>query len=291
MAQPRPSCTLILDIDEKLATETTRLEVKRCYSYVGTALVRTHPSSDDGTQTNVMRLLAKLGSRHYLRSSEAGADELWNSTIERWFYNQFHTVSNNMRIYNRRQREIGNTELRFDWIECDMENGALRVAMRLDSTCSVPPEKASILTQVRDALNAGTLGEDVVRIAMPSASSWEEQLEAGRAAAEARAAEEEAAAQAALAAEKEARAQAEAEAAEDFLESPELTQKAQQEAAEEQSEQDASEQKPEEENDPFAEEVPDFAVDYRMWEVEYANGAVRVFDSEQNCFSDEEAHQ
>ena len=284
MAQPRPSCTLILDIDEKLATEETRLEVKRCYSYVGSALVRTHPSPDDGTQTNVMRLLAKLGSRHYLRSSEAGADDLWNSTIARWFYNQFHTVSNNMRIYNRRQREIGNTELRFDWIECDMENGALRVAMRLDSTCSVPPERADMLTQVRDALNAGTLGEDVVRIAMPSASSWEEQLEAGRAAANARAAEEEAAAQAALAAEEEARAKAEAEAAEDFLESPELAQKAQQEASKEQGG-----QKPEEENNPFEEEVPEFTVNYRMWEVEYADGSIRVFDSEQACFTDEEA--
>ena len=34
-----------------------------------------------------------------------GADELWEGVMEQWFYNQFHTISNNMRIYNRRQRE------------------------------------------------------------------------------------------------------------------------------------------------------------------------------------------
>ena len=42
MAQPRPSCTLILDIDETLATEETKLEVGRCYTYVGSALIRPH---------------------------------------------------------------------------------------------------------------------------------------------------------------------------------------------------------------------------------------------------------
>ncbi len=32
MAQPRPSLTLILDIDERFDSEETRLEVGRCYT-------------------------------------------------------------------------------------------------------------------------------------------------------------------------------------------------------------------------------------------------------------------
>ena len=33
MAQPRPSLTLILDLDERLDSEDVRLEIDRCYSY------------------------------------------------------------------------------------------------------------------------------------------------------------------------------------------------------------------------------------------------------------------
>lgn len=285
MAQPRPSCTLVLDIDEKLATEETRLEVDRCYTYVGTALVRTHPAAEDGAGENVMRLLAKLGNHRYLKSEEPGADELWDGTIERWFRNQFHTVSNNMRIYNRRQREIGNDELRFDWLECDMENGALRVALRLDSTCSVPAEDAELLTSVRSRLNDGTLGKGVVRVAMPSADSWAEQLAAGEAAAEARRAEEEEKAKVAAAAAEEAKAKAEAEAEAEFLESPELAANAEAVAEEERND------SPADDFDRFKEEIPDFVVDYRMWEVEYDDGSKRVFDSAEARFVDEEGNR
>lgn len=283
MAQPRPSCTLVLDIDEKLATNETRLEVDRCYTHVGTAIVRTHATAEGDARENVMRLLAKLGNRHYLKSSEPGADELWEGSIERWFHNQFHTVSNNMRIYNRRQREIGNDELRFDWLECDMENGALRVALRLDSTCSVPAENAGLLTSVRSMINDGSLGEGVVRIAMPSAESWAAQLAAGEAAAQARRAEAEAQAKALAEEAEAAKAKAEEEAAEGFLESPELAAQGEGDAAEADQEAPSAP-----EFDRFEEEVPDFAVDYRMWEIEYEDGSKRIFNSAEARFVDEE---
>ena len=107
MAQPRPSLTLILDLDERLDSEDVRLEIDRCYSYVGSTLVRTHPACD-GEPQNIMRFLVKLGTRRYLRAEDEGADELWNDVMERGFYNELYKVSNNMLIYNRRQREVGN---------------------------------------------------------------------------------------------------------------------------------------------------------------------------------------
>ena len=44
MALPRPSLTLVLDIDERLDSEALRLEIGRCYAHVCQTLVRTHPA-------------------------------------------------------------------------------------------------------------------------------------------------------------------------------------------------------------------------------------------------------
>ena len=163
MAQPRPSCTLILDIDERLFSEEVKLEVGRCYSYVCTTLVRTHPASD-GEPVNTARILAKLGTRKYVHSSDEGADELWSDVMERWLHNEFHKIGNNLVIYNRRQREIGGVELNFDWLEVELENGALTLAWRLDSTSFIDPERSALASQVRALLNGGALGEGVVRV-------------------------------------------------------------------------------------------------------------------------------
>ena len=172
MAQPRPSCTLILDIDERLFSEEVKLEVGRCYSYVCTTLVRTHPASD-GEPVNTARILAKLGTRKYVHSSDEGADELWSDVMERWLHNEFHKIGNNLVIYNRRQREIGGVELNFDWLEVELENGALTLAWRLDSTSFIDPERSALASQVRALLNGGALGEGVVRAQRkPRRRSW-----------------------------------------------------------------------------------------------------------------------
>ena len=162
MAQPRPSLTLILDLDERLDSEDVRLEIDRCYSYVGSTLVRTHPACD-GEPQNIMRFLVKLGTRRYLRAEDEGADELWNDVMERWFYNELYKVSNNMLIYNRRQREVGNPQLVFDWIDVELQNGQLHALLHCDNVSGIRPETSELLTQLRAAYNEGALGEDVVQ--------------------------------------------------------------------------------------------------------------------------------
>lgn len=280
MAQPRPSCTLILDIDERLFSEEVKLEVGRCYPYVCTTLVRTHPASD-GEPVNTARILAKLGMRKYVHSSDEGADELWSDVMERWLHNEFHKIGNNLVIYNRRQREIGGVELNFDWLEVELENGALTLAWRLDSTSFIDPERSALASQVRALLNGGALGEGVVRVQMPSDASYAQQA--------AQAAEEQAAREAAadekaarkaeeerLAAEK---AEQEAEAA--FLESPELV-------AEEEKEADGEtyEEMRAEIEEKFAMPEADFAIDYAAWTVVYADGSQRDFDSVAGAFAE-----
>ena len=181
MAQPRPSLTLILDLDERLDSEDVRLEIDRCYSYVGSTLVRTHPACD-GEPQNIMRFLVKLGTRRYLRAEDEGADELWNDVMERWFYNELYKVSNNMLIYNRRQREVGNPQLVFDWIDVELQNGQLHALLHCDNVSGIRPETSELLTQLRAAYNEGALGEDVVRAYLPTPASYEEQKAAGLAA-------------------------------------------------------------------------------------------------------------
>ena len=46
MAKPHPSMALLLDLDERLVDNDLRLEIDRCYSYLGTPVVRPHPAGE-----------------------------------------------------------------------------------------------------------------------------------------------------------------------------------------------------------------------------------------------------
>lgn len=279
MAQPRPSLTLILDIDERLDSEELRLEISRCYAHVGSALVRTHPASE-GAPENIARFLVKMGGRPYLHAGDE-ADRLWNDVLERWFANEFHKVGNNMLVFNRRQRDLHATELFFDWIEIELQDGELVAGLHLDTASGIDPACAALLSALRDARNAGTLGEGVRRVLMPTPAAYEEQQVAGRAAAAARVEAAEAARAQQAAERQAAREAAAAEAERLFLGSPEL------EGEEDGEDVDAGTAAGEDgADDPFALDEPAFAVDYRLWLVEYDDGSARVFDSARAAFVD-----
>lgn len=273
---------MILDIDERMDSQELRLEVNRCYAYIGTALVRTHPApaTPEGEETpieNTLRFLVKLGTRHYVDSDDEGADDLWNDVMIRWFANQFHKVGNQTLIFNKRQREIGNPEIPFTWFEIDLENGKLPVKMRCNDVSSIQEEASAVLTQVRDAYNAGKLGDKatVKAISMPTEESWTSQVKAGAEAAAIRAEEEARAAAEAAAAEEAARAAAEAAAQEAFLESPELV-------AEDQAEATGAEGAEGGLEDPeliFELDEPTFDVAYDAWLVEYTDGTTKVVEA------------
>lgn len=151
-----------------------------------------------------------------------GADALWSDHIEHWLLNQVHAVDNQMKIFNRRQREEGKPELVFTWLEIELQGGRLVVRMRLDSTCGIDPEESAWVSRVREALNTDALGKDVIAVQLPSDASYEQQYAAGM---EALAARKVAEAAAARAAEEAAAAEAEAAeraAEESFMASPAL---------------------------------------------------------------------
>lgn len=285
MALPRPSLTLILDIDESLDSEDLRLEIARCYSHVGSTLVRTHGREEGAGAENVIRFLVKLGQRSYLLSDEEGADELWDEVMVRWFSNELRKVGLNMRTFNRRQEKIGNPELHFDWAELELEDGRLSAFLHCDTASGLDAQAGvAALRAMRDALNAGKLGalddeSGVKRVWMPSRASWAAQAEAGRIAAEKRK-EEEAAEEARRAAEEaEAREAAEESAEEAFLESPELVAEQEREQEQKKAEEASPLSAAIEEAEEFDPEVeyalpePDFEVDYSQCTVEAAGGA------------------
>ncbi len=277
MAQPRPSMTLILDVDERIDSEELRLEIGRSYTYVASTLVRTHAAaSEDAPVENTMRMLVKLGTRQYLNAGEEGSDELWNDVMRDWFRNQFRKIGNQTLIYNKRQREIDNgQELAFTWLEVDLQNGQLPVRLRMNDVSSIDESAADMLSVVRDAYNAGKLGEkaSVARISMPTDESWAAQAAAGAVAAAERAKAEEAAAKAAEEAAEAERQAAEAAADEAFLESPELV------AAEAEDEAPVDGGGVEPPELVFELDEPTFAVDYNSWTVEYTDGTSKTFEA------------
>ena len=301
MSKPHPSMALTLDLDESIVDHELRLEIDRCYSYLGTPVVRTHPAAD-GELVNTLRMTVRVGAREYLDSSVEGTDALWSDYIEHWLLNQVHAVDNQMKIFNRRQREEGKPELVFTWLEIELQGGRLVVRMRLDSTCGIDPEESKWVSRVREALNAGALGKDVIAVTLPSAASYEKQYAAGMEALEAR---------------KEAEA-AERAAEESFMASPVLVAEAAEAALEAEEAADIVvrariahdlEEVERGELDKTAEEIvaeriaeeahlgediqkkyalpdADFSLAFDQWTVVYADGSTRDFDSTSGILAD-----
>lgn len=307
---PHPSSLLILNIDEELDSKELRLEIDRCYSYLGAPVVRT-ASRPEGMETpyNVMRLNVKnVGAAHYFTSPSEETDELWGMLVS-WLRNQLHMIDNQMKIFNRRQREEGNPEIVFDHVEIALENGSFIASLHTDSVSGVDPAVVEQLRTLREAIVAGSVPAGLRAVAMPSEAAFAAQREAGLAAK----AEREAAAAAALAAEAREQAAAATEAEEEasalFMESPALVAQAAEEALLEQtasdpivkariaedileSEKDDSEKTAEEivaeriaeeahlhelMEEKYALPEADFALDYSTWTLTFEDGTTYDF--------------
>ena len=61
MSKPHPSMALTLDLDESIVDHELRLEIDRCYSYLGTPVVRTH-EGEGGELVNTLRMTVRVES-------------------------------------------------------------------------------------------------------------------------------------------------------------------------------------------------------------------------------------
>ncbi len=177
MALIRPSMTLIFDLDDRLWSEDTELELKRCYTFVSTPLVRHHaPASEDDPISNTARTIISFGQRKYLHSADEGADELWDDVMEQWLGNILHKIGSNMKAFNRRQRLIGLPEIVFDKFDIELQGGEFTVSLHPDLLGFVPSELNAAITMARSLLNDGTF-KDASRVRIPADDSYASQQE------------------------------------------------------------------------------------------------------------------
>lgn len=172
----RPSLTLVLDLDETLATEETIQEIKRSYSHIGTPVIRTHKSKGEDEPYNKAQALLKLGTKQYLKHSDEGADELWDEVMEQWIGNAFHRIGNNMKVFNDRQREINLPQVFFESFDLVLQGGALTIAVHPSPEGLMDPALKNAITQARDLYNDSLLGEEAITlISLPAQTSYDEQ--------------------------------------------------------------------------------------------------------------------
>ena len=290
MALLRPSLTLVLDLDERVAAEQTILEINRSYAHIGTPVVRTHaPASEDAPARNTARLIVNMGTYAYLNAADEGADERWNTIVGPWIGNMLRKIGNNMKVFNDRQRKIGYPEVSFDTLDIELGGGAFTVAVRPRGAGAVDETVAELVSAARALRNDGTFAE-AVRVELPAADAWASQRDAAW---EAWVAEhpEVLARDAATEADEDGRdgeADANAEPAtpktrEELL-AEDIISKSYENTAVPPTDSDAlprPQRAVEEEEEPF-----DFAVDYRVWTVIGPDGTGRPWDSAAAAFID-----
>lgn len=287
----RPSLTLVLDLDETLATEETIQEIKRSYSHIGTPVIRTHKSEGEDEPYNKAQALLKLGTKQYLKHSDEGADELWDEVMEQWIGNAFHRIGNNMKVFNDRQREINLPQVFFESFDLVLQGGALTIAVHPSPEGLMDPALKNAITQARDLYNDSLLGEEAITlINLPAQTSYDEQKD--QAWAEwvelhpevLTAKEDEADSEGVKAEDCEA---AQPKTREELLQE-DIIAKSYENTAVSPSDSDAlpapekliTAKEEEEDEEQFT-----FVVDYRLWAVTYESGKEALFDSEVGTFT------
>lgn len=197
MALLRPSLTLVLDLDERVAAEQTILEINRSYAHIGTPVIRTHKAeiaknteeaaaedadaaaedAENAPVRNTARLIVNMGTYSYLNSTDEGADERWETIVGPWIGNMLRKIGNNMKVFNDRQRKIGYPEVHFDTLDIELGAGAFTVAVRPQGAGMVDETASKLVTAARALRNDGTFAE-AVRVELPCAASWEAQRDA-----------------------------------------------------------------------------------------------------------------
>lgn len=291
MALLRPSLTLVLDLDERVAAEQTILEINRSYAHIGTPVIRTHAceSAEDAPVRNTARLIVNMGTYSYLNSADEGADERWETIVGPWIGNMLRKIGNNKKVFNDRQRKIGYPEVHFDTLDIELGAGAFTVAVRPQGAGAVDEAVAELVSAARALRNNGTF-VDAVRVELPTAESWNAQRDAAwetwvaehpEVLEEPETNED---APTGDVADEATEAEAVPEKTREELLAEDIAAKSYENTAVPPTDSEAlprPQREEEEEEEPF-----DFPVDYTLWAVIGADGATRIYDSAAAAFVD-----
>ncbi len=210
MALYRPNLILILDLDESLASEQTIAEIRRCYSHIGTPIIRKHAQNNDSQNStcanqnnqgnqdssaqdasdtcksacqgscstgNIASIIVDTNKKPYLYSKDEDADELWNDVIAKWLENMIHKIGNNMKVFNDRQRKIHLPQIIFERLDIVMGEDELTIGLHTDPVSFVDENLCEQINMARDLINDATL-ENTARIDMPAYEEYQKQYDA-----------------------------------------------------------------------------------------------------------------
>lgn len=148
----RPTLLLKADLDKKAYSDEVKAEIARSYSYVAPVQVTSHEDESG----NVMRFTARI-NKPYWRSSDEGADEVWESSMVKWLSNMFYKVSATMVAYNVAREEKGEAVLIFSQVAIELGDNTLFI--KLDSDSSIPEKALEMVQKARAAVNS-TLSDE-----------------------------------------------------------------------------------------------------------------------------------
>lgn len=277
----RPSLILNMDVDARQYSDDLVAEVKRSYSYVAPSVVAPIIAADAKAPIeNTLRLVVRL-HRPYWDANDSAAREQWDAVMPQWLKNMFYKVSSTVAAFNDVRRKAGEDPVPYAWMEVEFGDN-LTVAQATEADSAFPADALSVVERARDLACAGVLGEGAVRLSVPSRASWEAQRAAAIEAVQA----EEATGSAA---QEQVAPDTDGQAAEEAVEAAALVDGAAADAgagvyAEAAGVEALGNSAADEA--PALRFAPAFEVDRTLWGVEYADGAVRTFDSAQGAFVD-----
>ncbi|MEC4183565.1 hypothetical protein VJ918_01965 [Adlercreutzia sp. R21] len=281
---PKPSLVLQVKLLPEDYSEAQAAEIKRSYMYLAQSVVSELPE-DERAEGNLMRLNVRL-MKPYWNPADDGAQKLWGESFMPWLANAVRNMSTAMHNFNTVLHPLGSGNVAYEWADFDFApNAVLRVKM--DEENRIPSAAPAFCDKVRSLCAEGVLGEDVVRVRIPSLASleaqkaaYEEELRQFR---EARAAEEAVACALDADADPEAVADAtefEAPAdAESAAEAVEAVMDWGDAGADEVATDEAEPAPAADEPVATAASEPVFTLDYAIWGIEKADGTVVELDS------------
>lgn len=283
---PKPSLVLQVKLLPEDYSQAQAAEIKRSYMYLAQSVVSELPENERA-EGNLMRLNVRL-MKPFWNPADAEAQQLWSESFMPWLANAARNMSTAMHNFNTVLHPLGSGNVTYEWADFDFSpNAVLRVKM--DDENRIPSAAPAFCDAVRSLCAEGALGEDVVRVRIPSLTSleaqkaaYEEELRQFR---EACAAEETAECASAADADPEVRAAAgvaefetsadadsTAEAADSIIDPDDAVGVGEVAA-------DETEPAPVADDTATAVSEPVFTLDYAIWGIEKADGSVVELDS------------
>ncbi len=271
----RPTLILKMSLDQHVCSEEDLQGLKRAYSYIAPVLAQELPECSEEEAHNILTFVIKLRNP-YWDANDAECNEQWDAVMPKWLHNMFYKVFSTVTAANTQFKEHGELTMPYKWLELDFEDNAL-IAIKTDADSNVDGDAAlELVEKIRQLYAQGVFDSNVACVRVPSAASYEQQLEAAR---EAQAAAE---AAAAATAEEEVTAEAADEVAASTEQKPAVEGV---DAAAADGEEPAEEVEPVEPAFAWPED-PAFDIDISTWGIEYADGTAREFDAAAGAFKE-----